>query len=367
MKSSKKTRDFLIRFGLSFFSIILSILIIEIVLRVGFKDKILLFPRYQTDAQYGEFTLRKIRPNFVFWHTSIDGSWKFTTNKQGFRNYGDFDYRKPEGVIRIVSLGDSQTQGYEVRQEFTYSAVIEKYLTQKGYQAEVMNTGVSGFGTAEELVLLENEIVNYQPDFVVLGFYKNDFEDNIRSNLFELDQNDNLLIKNKEYIPGVKIQNLIYSLPFTKWLGENSYAYSYIFNGVWEYYKNKSKSNAKDLVTEYATPKQLAISDYQILYTSKLIERMYQFCRDHHIKLIILDIPSILGVNESQQYVSSIPPTMLATIENNSDAIIKSDDILSDYQGVTDIFLQHGARHISEFTHTLLGVAVSKNIWRLIR
>ena len=140
----------------------------------------------------------------------MDGSWKFTTNKQGFRNDKDFDYAKPEGVIRIVSLGDSQTQGYEVR------------------QVEVMNTGVSGFGTAEELVLLENEMVKYQPDFVILGFYKNDFEDNIRSDLFELDPQNNLVIKNKEYIPGVKIQNLIYAVPFTKLLGENSYAYSFI-------------------------------------------------------------------------------------------------------------------------------------------
>ena len=359
MKSSTQTRDFFIRLGLVIASVLFSFLIIEIVLRVGFKDKIVLFPRYHTDAHYGEFTIRKIRPSSIFWHTSIDGSWKFTTNKQGFRNYKDFDYTKPEGVTRIVSLGDSHTQGYEVRQEYTYSAIIEKYLTQKGYQVEVINTGVSGFGTAEELVLLENEMVRYQPDFVILGFYKNDFEDNIRSDLFELDTQNNLVIKNKEYIPGVKIQNLMYALPFTKWLGENSYAYSFIFNWVWDFYKSISINNAKEIATEYAIPMQSDIFGYQELYTSKIIERMYQFCHDHHMKLIIADIPL---AKKGKQYDSSFFPSFLPIIEKSSDASIKSDDVVAEYVGIVDIHLDNGHRHISEFTHILLGVEIAKKI-----
>ena len=66
----------------------------EVFLRVFFKDRIILFPRYQTDAQYREFTIRRLRPNREFWHTSVDGSWKFVTNSQGFRNKVDFSYEK---------------------------------------------------------------------------------------------------------------------------------------------------------------------------------------------------------------------------------------------------------------------------------
>ena len=364
MKNSKKTRDFLIRSGLYLFNIIISLLIIETVLRVGFRDKIVLFPRYHTDAHYGEFTIRRIRSNAVYWHTSIDGSWKFTTNEQGFRNYQDFDYAKPEGVIRIASLGDSHTQGFEVRQEYTYSAIIEKYLSREGYRVEVMNTGVSGFGTSEELVLLENEMVKYQPDFVVLGFSSNDFEDNIRSDIFKLDKENNLIVKNIEYIPGVKIQNFIYSLPFIPWLSENSYAYSMLFNGVWGFYKNISSKDAQDRVTEYAVSMQDDIPDFQVLYTSKLVERMYQFCQDHQIKLIIVYIPTRIGENG---YQSTFPPTMISIIENNSDANINSAELLSDYAGVAGIFVPHGDRHISEFTHILLGVAISKRIETLLK
>lgn len=100
----------------------------EAVVRLLFKDDILLMPRYHTNTQYGDFTLRKVRPNSVFWHTSVDGSWEFETNAQGFRNRKDFNYEKPEGVVRVLSLGDSHTQGYEVRQDFTFSAEIQNYL-----------------------------------------------------------------------------------------------------------------------------------------------------------------------------------------------------------------------------------------------
>ena len=50
--------------------------IIEFVVRGLYKDETVLFPRYHTDARYGEFSLLKMRPNSEFWHTSIDGSWK---------------------------------------------------------------------------------------------------------------------------------------------------------------------------------------------------------------------------------------------------------------------------------------------------
>ena len=195
----------------------------ELAVRFLLKDQVALFPRYHTDAKYGEFTLRTIRPNSVFWHTSVDGSWEFSTNAQGFRNRKDFAYEKPADTVRVLSLGDSQTQGYEVRQDFTYSSIVERYLNARGYQVEVLNAGVSGFSTAEELLFLENEGFKYQPDVVIVGFNANDLEDNIKAELFRLNEDGSLSIAKKEHLPGVRIQNLIYSLPMVAWLSENSY------------------------------------------------------------------------------------------------------------------------------------------------
>ena len=79
------------------------------------------------------------------------------TNRRGFRNYVDFEYEKRANTISVLSLGDSHTQGSEVRQDYTFSSIVEPYLLRENYRAEVLNTGVSGFSIAEELIFLENK------------------------------------------------------------------------------------------------------------------------------------------------------------------------------------------------------------------
>ena len=356
-------RNMLINVGILILTIIVSFIIAEFIVRLLYKDEVALFPRYHTDAHYGQFTLRRIRPNSVFWHTSIDGTWKFTINKQGFRNYKDFEYDKPRGTIRIISLGDSMTEGFEVRQDYTFSAIIEKKLNNDRYNTEVINTGVSGFSTAEELLFLENEGVKYKPDFVVLGFYANDFQDNIKANLFKLGENNDLVIQKKEHIPGVKIQNIIYELPLIKWLSENSYFYSLLFNNIWGYFKSRLLRDSRKEM-EYAIPTQNEFSNYEIALTSALIKRMYNFCSKNNIKLIIIDIPQIAGAGRIK---TSFSGSLLETIANYSDAYIVSDSLLADYIGVAELHVPHGHRHISEFTHTILGVAVANKIESLIK
>ena len=331
----------------------------EVTVRLLFKDSIILFPRYHTDAQYGEYTLRTIRPNTVFWHTSVDGSWRFETNAQGFRNVEDFAYEKPAGVFRVLAIGDSNTQGYEVRQDFTFSATIEKYLDARGFDAQVLNTGVSGFSTAEELLFLENEGVKYSPDAVVLAFYANDFEDNIKAGLFRLHDDGSLTVEKKAHLPGVRVQNLIYSVPMVAWLGENSYFYSILFNGVWEFFKTKLSNDAAAAVAEYAIPTVERNSNYEVELTAALLRRMYTFCRERDIKLIVLDLPRLNGK-------SSFAPSILAEMPMQSDAYIDGSALMADYFGVADVHLPHGNRHISELTHAILGVAAAKRIeaWR---
>ena len=345
-------------------SFLLSIVLIcflaaEFIVRFLYKEETVLFPRYHTDANYGNITLRKIRPNSTFTHTSIDGKWKFKINKQGLRNNADYDYKRTKNKLRIISLGDSHTQGYEARQDYTFSAIIEKYLNTHGYNAEVINAGISGFSTSEELLFLENEGIKYKPDYVVLGFYANDFEDNIKSNFFKLDKNDNLILQKNEHIPGVKIQNFIYSFRLVRWLGENSYFYSLLFNNTWKYFKEKLSKNASDKLLEYAIPSQNNISDYQKELTSALIARMYKFCQNNNIKLIIIDIPKI---TDGKLIQPSVPESLIENIKNNSDGYISSKSLIAEFAGVAEIHRLHGHRHISEFTHTIFGVSIAKEI-----
>jgi len=240
-----KLKNHLLNFALFSGSVFVAVVFIEIVIRIFFNTMVL-FPRYHAVAEYNGYKIRRLLPNTNFWHTSVDGSWKFEINGQGFRNSADFSYEKPPGVIRVLLLGDSHTEGFEVRQEYTYASVIEKYLSKNGIKSQVINTGVSGFGNAEELVFFEQEGLKYHPDYVVLGFYANDYSDNIKADLFRLDENGKLVLHKKEHLPGMRILSVINKFPAIGWLSENSYFYSLFMNSAWNYAKRmllESKRN----------------------------------------------------------------------------------------------------------------------------
>ena len=203
----------------------LILLVITLIIGFGIGESIVrftfenttLFPRFHSSAKYGEFYLRRLRPNSEFTHSSPDGSWEFVVNAQGFRDAENYTYTKPENSIRILVLGDSHTQGFEVQQEHTYSNVVERFLVSQGVNVQVMNTGISGFSTAEELVFLEQEGYLYDPDFVVLGFFGNDFDDNIKSGLFSL-KNNQLIQEGFSHLPGVEILELHNSFGLLRWV-----------------------------------------------------------------------------------------------------------------------------------------------------
>jgi lysophospholipase L1-like esterase len=346
----------------------------EAVVRALFKDQTVIFPRYHTDYRYGEYTLRGIRANAEFWHTSADGSWRFVTNSRGLRDARDFAYAKPAGTLRVLSLGDSHTQGYEVRQDATFSAVLERYLNvhlhARGVKAEVLNAGVSGFSTAEAAAFLEGEGHRYQPDVVVLGFYANDFEDNLKAGLFAL-EGGKLVARKRSHIPGVRIQNLIYSVPAVKWLGENSYFYSALFNTVWTHFKMASAAQAKEAASpddpppgfEYAVPTKAAHSQPEIALALALIERMKRFTESRGIRLIVVDIPKPLG---EYRFEESFPKSAQPALAAMNLEYIGSRELLADFDGAAELHVAHGHRHISEFTHAQIGVALGRRIARLL-
>jgi len=85
-------------------------------------------------------------------------------NAHGFRG-PDRPYRKPENTSRIVVLGPSLIDGYSVPLPERSTEVLEADL---GPTFEVINLGVAGYGTDQELLMLETEGWKYQPDLVVL-------------------------------------------------------------------------------------------------------------------------------------------------------------------------------------------------------
>ena len=328
----------------------------ELVVRIAFKQQTVLFPRYHTDYHYGEYTLRGIRPASEFWHTSADGSWRFVTNNRGLRDSRNFAYEKQPGVVRVLSLGDSHTQGYEVRQEATFSAVLERYLESHSVRAQVLNAGVSGFSTAEELAYLVSEGHRYKPDVVVVGFYANDLGDNLKAGLFALDEKGRVVNEKRSYLPGVKIQNVIYAIPGVRWLSENSYLYSLAFNGTWYFFKERLEKSAK---FESAVGSSAGSSKYEIDLALALLERMGRFCHERNIRLIVVDIPARPG---PYRFEASIPERMRNQLAASGIEVLDSRDLLGALDGAAEFHVPNGHNHISELTHALIGARLGERI-----
>ena len=342
---------------------LLATLIVEVGVRLALGDRIVLFPRYHTGADYGEFKLRKLRPSERFHHRSSDGEWEFRINSTGLRNDREFARPKPPGVFRVLCLGDSHTQGYEVRQEHTFAAVLERFLIAHGLRAEVINAGVSGFGTAEQVAYLESEGVKWQPDAVLLGFFANDYEDNLKAGLFQLEADGSLKVVKREHLPGVSLQDKLYSVPGARWLGEHSYAYAHVFNLVWEHQKARLAASARAAIPVESAVATRAADEHETRLTAALLARLGSYCRSQGIKSLVLDLPQ---TDERVVARASLNPAARAAAQQHCDGVLAYEPLLEAYAGVAELHVAHGQRHITEFTHTLLGVAAGQRLlaWR---
>jgi len=91
-------------------------------------------------------------------------------NAEGWRG-PDRKIGKAPNVFRIVVLGDSFVDGYTIATQDRFTEVLQTNLDS---QFDVINLGVAGYSTDQELLLLEQEGWKYAPDLVVLAFYYND-------------------------------------------------------------------------------------------------------------------------------------------------------------------------------------------------
>jgi lysophospholipase L1-like esterase len=144
-------------------------LVLEISLRVYYGNQpVFLFPQVShIHTEYGY----KLTPNQTKSYT-LDQL--VVTNSYGFRDY-EWQMPKPPGRIRILVVGDSLTFGNAAPFEAIYSKVLERILKKQNPQIEVITAAAGGWSTYDELDFLKDEGLGYQPDLLIIGFYRNDF------------------------------------------------------------------------------------------------------------------------------------------------------------------------------------------------
>ncbi|HEX8706990.1 MAG TPA: SGNH/GDSL hydrolase family protein [Pyrinomonadaceae bacterium] len=171
MSNKKSTRA---KFLVIIASTLFGLLIAEVALRaIGYS-----YPNFYTaDAVRGN----ALRPGVEGWYRK-EGRAYVRINSEGLRDR-EHARQKPPGTIRIAVLGDSYAEALQVPAENTFWAVMEERLNQcgalDGRRVEVINFGVSGYGTAQELLTLRERVWEYSPDIVLLAVTtNNDITDN---------------------------------------------------------------------------------------------------------------------------------------------------------------------------------------------
>jgi hypothetical protein len=99
-------------------------------------------------------------------------------NSRGFRDR-EHDPGQPTAARRVLILGDSFAWGWGVEQNFP--ALLQGRFDQAGVSVEVINLGVIGYATDQEMLLYGQQGADYRPDLVVLSFVDNDYGENMLS------------------------------------------------------------------------------------------------------------------------------------------------------------------------------------------
>jgi len=165
------------KFLLILLGLLFGCVVAEIALRIAGYS----YPEfYQPDQSRGY----ALRPNMEGWYRKEGGAY-VKINSAGLRDR-EHARAKPPGTTRIAVIGDSYPEAFPVPMEDAFWAIMEKKLEEcgafGGKRVEVINFGVSGYGTAQELITLREQVWDYSPDIVMLAITtNNDISDNLRA------------------------------------------------------------------------------------------------------------------------------------------------------------------------------------------
>lgn len=124
------------------------------------------------------------RPGAEWVYREEGSTQRIRVNSAGFRDV-EWSQDKDADTVRIAVLGDSYAEALQTPTEQRFTEVLQQELRSKGAfgpkRVEVMNFGVSGYGTAQELMCLRHHVWQYAPDLVLLAVTTgNDVRNNSR-------------------------------------------------------------------------------------------------------------------------------------------------------------------------------------------
>ncbi len=162
----------------------LLVVLLSTLIALGLAEIVLRLTGLRLSASFYELdflTGWKLRAGASGWQT-VEGDTFIEISGESMRDKPRLR-AKPPGSLRVALLGDSFVESMQVSLEKTFGAVMEPLLAKCAAKpAEVLNYGVTGYGTAQELIAYRHRAAGFAPDVVALVvFAGNDLYNNVRA------------------------------------------------------------------------------------------------------------------------------------------------------------------------------------------
>ncbi len=220
-------------------------------------------------------------PNQRGQFTQLSFSVEVANNSRGLRD-DEYPLERTDRK-RMLVLGDSFAWGFGVEHQERFSEVLER--SQPDW--EIINSGVSSYGTDQELLYYQESGKDYDPDVVLVLFVPNDFTNNVSIHhstynkpRFVL-QGDGLILEN---VP-VPRANLAWRV--SRYLAGKSYLGSRLHIASSFYRFSTAKTGASE--HELVVGGQGHAVQFEV--TRRLIAALDDLCQEQGSQLVLVSIP----------------------------------------------------------------------------
>ena len=319
-----------------------------------------MMPRFVTGSTYG---VRANIPGAIYRQETEEVSVEVRINSQGFRSDKIYPPYPEQGSCRIAIFGDSFFMGYETEIENSIAGQLETKLDDLDVRAEVVNFAVSGFGTAENLVVLQEKALSFHPDVVLFEWQETDLGDNVRSGLYKLQ--DGVLVRDATtYLPAIELRDSLMRYGVYRWLISNSQFYSAIREAAGGLVKDLLLLRASAGEDKEAEPgpdsgkKPSGQSNYRAELSVALLREAYEMASERDIEFALVEIPRRISRTRFVSSIARIEDMLPAEIN-----VIKSLEVFLDNAGSdTKIYYEKGAGHLTPLGNSLLAEKVASAI-----
>jgi lysophospholipase L1-like esterase len=249
---------------------------------------------------------------YIGWkgHPNYKGIFK-TSVFRAFIENGSDGYRKKlsdvvprEDATKIAFMGDSFAWGWGVSQGELFSDYLQDLM---GKNYNIKNFGINTFATVQYKIQLEREILSFQPEYVGMLFYGNDFHDNLES------RNNN-----RPYCKVTGDQILLMNYPIQNPIGglyrsyaRKSYVLTFLnyYHGVFKEYLKVVKNKFRRIIKNKNNKKQ-SISRKEILVFREYLWKINEICKANGLNFFMVYVPTAKNIikpeNKRLNYLETV-------------------------------------------------------------